>query len=64
MAEIPATVCDKAAWVDLRELDDHGDGLTEWETEFLDALIKRVRAGAILTDRQRETLARIREDRL
>ena len=64
MPEIPSTVCDKAAWVDLRELDDHGDGLTQFEIDFVDGLMKRVKAGAILTDRQREVLAKIREDRL
>jgi hypothetical protein len=62
--EIPDTVRDKAAWVDLQELDQHGEGLTQWEIDFVESLTKRLRDGNMLTDAQRGTLAKIREDRL
>jgi len=64
MPEIPDTVRDKSAWVDLQELDQHGEGLTQWEIDFVESLTKRLRAGNMLTDAQRGTLAKIREDRL
>ncbi len=64
MTDFPAGVRDKAAWVDLRELDDNGEGLTEFEITFVESITKQLRAGAILTDRQRDVLADIREKRL
>jgi hypothetical protein len=44
MPEIPDTVVDKAGWTDLRELDDHGEGLTSWEADFVESITKRLRA--------------------
>jgi hypothetical protein len=64
VAEIPATVVDKATWVDLRELDDHGEFLTEFEIAFVENLTKQLRIGREATEKQRATLAQIREERL
>lgn len=64
MAEIPSTVADKATWTDLQELDEHGEGLTEFEISFVESLTKQLREGRMATEKQRETLARIREERL
>lgn len=64
MTTFPETVVDKAAWVDLKELDDHGEGLTQWEIDFIEDLHGTLRAGRSLTDKQRATLNRIREERL
>lgn len=62
--EIPGTVVDKAAWADLRELDEHGEGLTQFEIDFVESVMQQLRAGRTLTEKQRATLAHIREDRL
>lgn len=62
--EFPAGVVDKAGWTDLKELDEHGHGLTSWEIEFVESLHKKLRAGRFLSDMQRATLADIREARL
>lgn len=61
---IPDGVKDRAAWVDLKELDEHGDGLSQWEIDFVESLHGWLRSGMSLTDRQRQRLDRIREDRL
>lgn len=64
MAEIPSTVVDKASWVDAKELDEHGEGLTPYEVDFVESLTKQLRAGRMLSEKQRETLDKIREQRL
>lgn len=64
MTTFPSTIIDKAGWTDLQELDEHGEGLTPWEIELVESLTKRLRTGGLLTDKQRETLDRIREERL
>jgi len=64
MADIPSTVMDTYAWVDLKELDEHGEDLTQWEIDFVESLHGWLRTGAVLTDKQRATLNRIRRDRL
>lgn len=64
MPEVPDTVRDKAAWVDLQELDQHGEGLTLFEVDFVESITRQLRSGATLFDRQREILSKIREERL
>lgn len=64
MNTFPATVVDKAAWTDLHELDQHGEGLTTWESDLIESLLQQLRAGRTLTDRQRAKLDSIREERL
>lgn len=64
MTTFPPTVVDKAAWTDLQELDQHGEGLTQFEIDFVESVMQQLRAGRTLTDKQREKLASIREDRL
>lgn len=49
---------DLAEWI-----DDHGDGLTSWETEFLDKMLKRLDMGAPLSPGQRRKLQQIYVDR-
>lgn len=61
---IPAEVRDRAAWVDLKELDEHGEGLTQFEIDFVEGLHGWLRSGMPLTDRQRAKLHAIREERL
>lgn len=64
MSEIPPSVVDKAAWVDLKELDNHGDGLSQWEIDFVENLHGWLRAGRMLTDNQRAKLDTIRREKL
>jgi len=64
VADFPATVVDKAAWTDLQELDEHGEGLTDYEIDLVESLTKQLRAGAMLSDKQRAKLDEIREERL
>ena len=62
--QIPASVRDRESWVDLKELDEHGEHLTQWEIEMVESLTSHMLAGGRLSQRQREKLAQIREDRL
>lgn len=64
MGEVPRTVRDAAAWVDLVELDNHGEDLTQFEIDFVESLHGWLRAGRMLTDKQRATLDKIRGERL
>jgi hypothetical protein len=64
VSDVPATVIDKSAWVDLKELDDHGENLSQWEIDFVESLHGWLRAGRMLSDKQRATLDRIRDDKL
>lgn len=61
---IPPSVIEASAWVDLQELDQHGEGLTQWEIDFVESLTQQLLAGRNLSDKQRTQLQRIREDRL
>lgn len=61
---IPATVTDKASWVDLTELDRRGEGLTQWEVDFVESLTQQLLEGRKLSDRQASRLEEIREARL
>ncbi|MCA8950100.1 MAG: hypothetical protein KDE27_11405 [Planctomycetes bacterium] len=64
MDPAPYGVVDLDAWVDLKELDEHGEGLTQWEIDFVESLTGQLRAGRFLSNAQRQTLNRIREERL
>jgi hypothetical protein len=64
MAEVPQGVKDVAAWVDLKELDDHGTGLTQFEIDFVESLHGTLRAGRMLTEKQAAKLEQIRGARL
>lgn len=61
---IPAAVTDKASWVDLTELDRRGEGLTQWEIDFVESLMQQLLEGRKLSDRQASRLEEIREARL
>lgn len=61
---IPSVVVDKASWVDVKELDEHGEGLTTWECDYIESLLQQLRAGRMLSDKQRAKLTSIREERL
>ena len=63
-ATVPHTVRDRAAWADLRELDEHGEGLTQWEIDWVESVTKHLLQGRHLSPAQWTTLNRIREERL
>jgi hypothetical protein len=63
MAEVPTTVRDHVSWLLLKQVDEHGRGLTQWEIDFVEQLHGWLRAGRHLTDKQARTLERIREER-
>lgn len=48
----------------LKRIDEHGTGLTDWETGFLESVLERVDGGRELTERQRETAISIDEKRV
>ncbi|MBL8756315.1 MAG: hypothetical protein JNK15_23675 [Planctomycetes bacterium] len=64
MIERPESVVDVDAWDDLQELDQHGHGLTTWESDWIESVLQQLRAGRRLTDKQRAKLESIREERL
>lgn len=63
-ATAPHTVRDRNAWADLRELDEHGEGLTQWEIDWVESVTQQLLQGRWLSPAQWRTLTRIREDRL
>lgn len=62
--EIPSTVLDKQSWVDLRNIDQNGVGLTPWEVEFVESLTKQLLQGRTLTVKQRARLSALEKDRI
>ena len=64
MSQPPEGVVDRDGWHELKELDDHGSGLTQFEIDFVESLHGWLRAGRRLSHKQRATLTRIREERL
>lgn len=48
----------------LEELDDEGRGLTTWEADFVESLWQRLEVADELTERQREKLEEIADERL
>lgn len=61
---IPATVNDRDAWRTLTEIDRQGEGLTQWEIDFVESLMQQLLTGKMLSDKQNERLRQIAEDRL
>jgi len=64
MTSRPTSVVDIDGWNDLVELDEHGEGLTTWEVDFVESLMQQLRAGKTLTEKQRTRLDQIAEERL
>lgn len=60
----PYHVVDAAGWDDVTELDEHGEGLTDWEKGFVDSLLKQLLAGRRLSEAQHQKLRGIMEERL
>lgn len=60
----PDEVEDESSWDLIKELDDEGQGLTPWETEFTDSLMKQLLDGRFLSGAQKAKLHGIRDDRL
>lgn len=47
----------------VEHIDNYAENLTEWEIEFVESLVRRVQAGNLLTDKQREIALRISEEK-
>jgi len=60
----PETVKDRETWSLLQELDEHGQGLTQWEIDFVEKLTQDLLLGLRVSTRRKEKLDEIREDRL
>lgn len=62
--QVPDTVQDHVAWLELEELDARGEGLTQWEIDFVESLREKLLLGWRLTKPQLARLEEIREERL
>ena len=60
----PATVKDRDTWALLQELDEHGEGLTQWEIDFVEDLTCKLLLGTRPSDATKAKLDQIREERL
>lgn len=60
MADFPNGVVDKEGYATLTELDNFGVGLTDWEKDFVESLLKQLKQGKTLTDKQYGTLLKIK----
>ena len=57
MAEpIPDTVRDRHGWLDVKLLDEQGKSLSQWEIDFCESLLGWLRAGKMLSAKQRAKL--------
>ncbi len=61
---IPPLVKDVASWHDVQLVDRSGEGVTQWEADFLDSLMGQLRAGRYLSTKQRARLDIMLEDRI
>lgn len=59
----PESVNDRNHWRLLQDLDENGVGLTQWEVDFVESLMKQLLGGRYVTAKQRAVLDKIREAR-
>lgn len=64
MPEVPDTVVDRVAWLEVCELDELGEDLTQWEIDFVESLRSQLLEQRRLTKPQLRRLEEIREVRL
>lgn len=64
MPEVPNTVKDPVAWLEVCELDELGEDLTQWEIDFVESLRSQLLERRTLTKPQLRRLEEIREARL
>lgn len=62
----PSTVLPRMqdAWADVKRLDERGEGLTQWEVNFVESLMEQLLAGRFLSNKQLSRLGEISEDRI
>lgn len=53
-----------AMWANLRHLDQLGEGLTQWEIDYVESLTQQLLKGRSLSARQIARLCEICEDRI
>lgn len=64
MMPVPHSVVDKDTWFLLEELDELGEGLTQWEIDFVEELKQDLLMGMRPIQRRKDKLDEIREERL
>lgn len=64
MSEVPKSVKDSIAWLELIEIDERAEGLTQWEIDFVDSIRERLLFGNSPTEKQQAIIDRIREEKL
>lgn len=60
MPEIPDSVNDRNHWIILKDLDENGVGLSQWEIDFVESLMKQLLGGRFISVKQRSRLDEIR----
>lgn len=63
MANIPQSVIDKVAYLEVKDVDENCKGLTQWEIDFVESLIKQLLEGKVLSGKQITVLRRIKEEK-
>lgn len=48
----------------IKRIDEHATGLTPWEVDFVEQMVRKAERGDALTDKQRAILERIDEQRV
>ena len=60
---VPDSVIDHDAWRTLVSVDELGEGLSQWEVDFVESVMVQRLAGKRLSIKQRARLRQIQEDR-
>ncbi len=63
MSDIPPEVKDLESWKDAVLIDGKGQGLTQWEVDFIESILQRMRKGLYLTPKQQVIVNRIIEEK-
>lgn len=64
MRPAPPEVLDRDSWRDVTDLDEHGVDLSQWEIEFVESLTQQLLSGETLSEKQKQKLASIIEERV
>lgn len=64
MPSVPDTVRDRVAYLELIEIDDRAEGLTQWEIDFVEDMRVHLLLGLSPTEKQQRIIDRIREEKI
>ena len=48
----------------IKRVDEHATGLSDWETDFIENMVRKAERGEPLTDKQRTILERIDDQKV